>query len=106
MQPGFNAENDSIANAQQNGYVVLGRQVTFNTRFGHRRYDWVLQDPETGLASGIEIKPSEGAMDRWDAVVQQQFSADRWININGATSIGSKNGITILSTYKIQWGYR
>jgi hypothetical protein len=101
VPPGFNAVEDFANQAQANGYNVLGREVSFDTPFGLRRYDLVLQDPITEATSGIEIKSSEGAFDQWNA---QQFNADRWINLNGgATSIGSKPGITIDSTYKIQW---
>lgn len=83
---------------------VVGREVTFITPFGNRRYDLILRNPATNATSGIEIKSSASAMDRWDAAARQQFAADRWINMNGgATSIGGKGGITIESTYKLQW---
>jgi hypothetical protein len=102
--PGLSSVDDFVAQAQKNGYEVVGREVTFNTPFGQRRYDLVLRDPRTLRTSGIEIKSSAGAMDRWDAAARQQFAADRWINMNGgATSVGGKGGIAIESTYKIQW---
>ena len=69
-----------------------------------RRYDLILRNRTTGATSGTEIKSSANAMNRFDAPARQQFAADRWINTNGgATSVGSKGGITIDSTYKIQW---
>jgi hypothetical protein len=102
--PGFNAVDDFVTQAQKNGYEVVEREVSFNTPFGQRRYDAVLRDPVTGRTSGIEIKSSAGAMNRGDAAARQQFAADRWINESGgATSVGGKGGITIESTYKIQW---
>jgi hypothetical protein len=99
---GFNAVEDFANQAQANGFNVLGREVSFQTPFGIRRYDLILENPDTEVVSGMEIKSSEGAFDRWNA---QQFNADRWINLNGgATSIGAKSDITIDSTYKILWG--
>ena len=92
--------------AKANGYEVVSREVSFNTPFGQRKYDLVLRNPATGATSGVEIKSSAGAMNRWDADARQQFAADSWINMNGgATSVGGagKGGIEIQSTYKIQW---
>ena len=71
-----------------------------------RRYDVVVRDPKTGAAgSGVEIKSSEGAMNRNDESAKQQFRADRWINMQREpiVSIGKREGIPIGSTYKIQW---
>lgn len=102
--PGQSAVDHFVAQAQRNGYQVMGREVTFKTLFGPRRYDVILRDPVTGRFSGIEIKSSEAAMNRGDAAARQQFAADRWINLNGgATSVGGKGGIIIESTYTIQW---
>ena len=103
--PGSSAVDDFVAQAEQNGYTVIDREVTFETPFGLRRYDVILENPETGATGGIEIKSSMEAMDRWDAAARQQFAADRWINMleEGATSIGMKYNITITSTYKILW---
>jgi len=102
--PGFNAVDDFVAQAQANGFEVVAREVSFQTPFGLRRYDLVLRNPLTRATSGIEIKSSMGAMDRWDAAARQQFAADRWINSNGgATAVGGKGPIRIDSTYKILW---
>jgi hypothetical protein len=77
--------------------------VTFNTPFGTRRMDVILENPQTGLVGGVEIKSSLGAFNRFDQAARQQFSADRWINTYGATSVGEQSGITINNTIKILW---
>ncbi len=98
--PGSLAVDDFINNATQNGYTLLDREVSFNTPFGMRRYDAVLADP-VGVNWGFEIKSSESAFSRWEA---QQFSADRWINMNGgATAIGKQSGLQISGSAKLLW---
>lgn len=100
---GARAVDDFIAQAEANGMQVVGRETTFRTPFGARRIDVILLNPETGSIGGIEIKSSLGAFNRFDAAARQQFSADRWINTFGATSVGEQSGITINSTIKILW---
>ncbi len=107
IRPGTSAEDDFCALAEANGLEVI-REVTYRTPFGNRRYDAVLRDPKTGEASGVEIKSSESAMNReTGSDARQQFAADRWINMKGqsggVSSVGSKGGIRIKSTYKVQW---
>ena len=98
--PGSMAVNDFIQNATQNGYTLVDTEVSFNTPFGMRRYDAVLSD-SSGANWGFEIKSSESAFSRWDA---QQFSADRWINMNGgATAVGKQLGRPINGSVKILW---
>ncbi|WCJ57960.1 hypothetical protein NXS98_09485 [Fontisphaera persica] len=100
---GVRAVDDFIAQAQANGMLVRGREVTFNTPFGARRMAVILENPQKGLIGGVEIKSSVGAFNRFDRAARQQFSADRWINTYGATSVGEQSGITINNTIKILW---
>ena len=98
--PGSTAVGDFIQNATQNGWSLVDREVSFNTPFGMRRYDAVLTDPG-GVNWGFEIKSSESAFSRWEG---QQFSADRWINMNGgATAIGKQSGLQIGGSAKLLW---
>ncbi len=105
--PGSSAEDEFAALAKANGFEVK-RNVTFKTPFGNRRFEVVLRDPKTGKASGVEVKSSEGAMNRNDVGSRQQFAADRYINrqaISGkrVVAIGQHTGTEIESTYKIRW---
>jgi len=100
---GARAVDDFIANAEANGMQVVGRETTFNTPFGARRMDVILLNPQTGSIGGVEVKSSLGAFKCFDADARQQFSADRWINTFGATSVGEQSGITINNTLKILW---
>src|SRR5260370_15290617 len=96
-------ENDFVANALAKGLSVVGRRVAVNTPFGMRFIDGVLEDPNTGLNYGVEIKSSVGAFNRNDAAARQQFAADRWINQYGAVGIGQHHGLKIAGTAKILW---
>jgi hypothetical protein len=100
---GARAVDGFIAQAEANGMQVVGKEVTFDTPFGARRMDVILLNPESGEIGGVEIKSSLGAFDRFDAAARQQFSADRWINTFGGTSVGEQSGITINNTIKILW---
>ena len=98
--PGSTAVSDFVQNATQNGWSLVDREVSFNTPFGMRRYDAVLTD-SGGVNWGFEIKSSESAFSRWEG---QQFSADRWINMNGgATAIGKQSGLQINGSAKLLW---
>jgi hypothetical protein len=98
--PGSSAVDNFIQNATQNGYSLVDKEVSFNTPFGMRRYDAVLTD-SSGVNWGFEIKSSESAFSRWEG---QQFSADRWINMNGgATAIGKQSGLQIGGSAKLLW---
>jgi RHS repeat-associated protein len=100
VSPGSMAVSDFIQNATQNGWTLVDTEVSFNTPFGTRRYDAVLSDP-SGINWGFEIKSSRGAFTRWDS---QQFSADRWINMNnGAMGIGKQLGLQINGAVKVLW---
>jgi len=103
--PGTNAVDDFIAHAQKDGgFDVLGREIEFVTPFGRRRYDVVLRNRSTGVASGVEIKSSAGAFNRFDKAARQQFAADRWINMQGgAEAVGRFKGLEIESTIKMLW---
>jgi hypothetical protein len=39
--PGASSVDDFAAQAQKNGFDVLGREISVNTPFGQRRYDLV-----------------------------------------------------------------
>jgi RHS repeat-associated protein len=84
---GVDPVDDFIANAEANGYEVVGREVSFKTPFGTRRADVLLRDPKTGKISGVEIKSTPDAFNRFNA---QQNAADRYINRYGANAVGDK----------------
>jgi YD repeat-containing protein len=101
------AVDDFVAQAEANGYRVVGTEVTVKTPFGERRVDVVIQDT-AGTNHGVEIKTSAGAFDRNDADARQQFAADRWINTqgDGVRGIGQNSGLLISTTSKILWRLR
>jgi len=100
VPPGSPAVNDFIQQATQNGWTLVDTEVSFNTPFGLRRYDAVLTDLN-GVNWGFEIKSSDTAFSRWNS---QQFSADRWINMNGgATAVGKQFQTEINGATKILW---
>lgn len=89
------AEDSFVLNAQANGLRVAARKANVNTPFGRRELDVVLEDPNTGLNYGVEVKSSLAAFRRFDAAARQQFSADRWINQYGAVGIGQHEGLNL-----------
>jgi pantothenate kinase type III len=97
------AVGDFITNAEQNGLRALGREVSVNTPFGRRVYDVVLQN-EAGVITGVEIKSSAAAFARFDAAARQQFAADRWVNLYGASTIGKNSWMGVIdNTIKLLW---
>jgi hypothetical protein len=44
IAPGLSAVDDLVIQAERNGFDVLGRELTFNTPFGPRRYDVVIRN--------------------------------------------------------------
>jgi hypothetical protein len=102
--PGASAVDDFAAQAQRNGFDVVGREVTVDTPFGQRRYDLALRNQQTGAVTGVEIKSSEAAFTRFDAPARQQFAADRWLNARGgAEAVGKLKGTQIDDAIKILW---
>lgn len=101
---GIDPVDDFVAQAQANGYEVVGREVTFKTPFGDRRADVLLRDPRTGKISGVEVKSTLEEFNKFNA---QQNAADRYINRFGARAAGEKAkdiGVTSLdSMTKILW---
>jgi hypothetical protein len=105
VPPGINAVTSFENFITQGGeFRIVGREVSFRTPFGLRRYDLVIQNVRTSQTAGIEIKSSEAAMARTGTEANQQFAADRWITSfqRGATSTGQYD-IRIDTVYKIQW---
>jgi len=102
---GLSVEDDFIANAQANGFTVVGQHVRVKTPFSPywREIDVVLRGPNSDLNFGVEVKSSIGAINRNDAAACQQFAADRWINQYGAEAIGKDKGLVISGTSKILW---
>jgi hypothetical protein len=102
--PGASAVDDFVAQATDNGFDVVGREITVNTPFGARRYDVVLRNRQTLEVTGIEIKGSEAAFSRFDAPARQQFAADRWLNMQGGLeAVGGHQGLMIDNALKILW---
>ncbi len=100
ISPGSAAVDDFVQSALNNGWSLVDKEVSFGTPFGLRRYDAVLSD-SSSLNWGFEIKSSEGAFSRSDS---QQFSGDRWINMNGgANAVGKQSGVTINGAAKVLW---
>ncbi len=102
--PGISAVDDFERQALDNGFEIVGREISVNTPFGLRRYDVVLKDPETKLIHGIEIKSSQAAFDKFDRAARQQFAADRWLNSRkGAEAVGEGAGLWIENATKVLW---
>ncbi len=101
--PGSSAVDDFASTAQKNGYAVLGREVSVRTPFGRRRYDLVVRNGN-GPITGVEIKSSQHAFQRFDAAARQQFAADRWLRMNGGlNAMGNNKGLFIEDCIKISW---
>ena len=100
---GLNPVDDFIAQAEKNGFKVVGREVQVNTPFGARRYDVLLRNRSTLKSTAIEIKSSESAFERFDEAARQQFAADRYVNRYGADAVGRFKGTRIEETAKILW---
>jgi len=81
--PGATAVDDFAAQAQRNGFDVLGREVSVMTPFGRRKYDLVIQDRTTGAVTGVEIKSSLSSFKRFDEPARHQFAADRYLRTSG-----------------------
>ena len=103
LPPGKAAVDDFIANAENQGFEVVGREVTVGTPFGQRRYDLVLRDPATRQTHAVEIKSSQRAFERFDAASRRQFAADRWVVQQGAVGVGAHRGLEIQSVVKVLW---
>lgn len=102
--PGANAVDDFVAQARKNGFDVVGKEISVKTPFGQRRYDVVLRNRQTGTATGVEIKSSRAAFNRFDEAARQQFAADRWLtNEGGLEAIGKAKGVFIEDVVKTLW---
>jgi RHS repeat-associated protein len=102
--PGTAAVDDFVAQAQKNGFDVVGRNISVNTPFGRRTYDAVIRNPQTGMVSGVEIKSSRSAFERFDPPARQQFAGDRWLrNEGGLDATGKAEGLFIDDAVKILW---
>jgi hypothetical protein len=67
----------------------------------------VVRNQATGAVTGVEIKASRSALDRFDAAARQQFAADRWLRQNGGLdAVGKGNGFFIEDCIKILWEVR
>ncbi len=101
---GLDPVDDFIAQAEANGFEVVGREVTFKTPFGTRRADVLLRDA-TGKVHGVEIKST---IREFEKLRPQQTAADKYINRWGASAVGEKAkdlGVSrIESMTKILWG--
>ena len=100
--PGSSAVDDFLQLARNDGFEVVGTELSFRTPFGLRRYDAVLRSPG-GQLGGVELKSSLSAFNRFDSPARQQFSADRWINDFGAQGVGQAEDIFLDNTIKILW---
>lgn len=83
---------------------VLGREVSVNTPFGQRKYDLVVRNRVTGAVTGVEVKSSQKAFERFDEPARQQFAADRWLNREGGLeAVGKNKGMFIDNSIKSLW---
>jgi hypothetical protein len=101
--PGSTAVDDFAAKAVQNGFDVVGREVSVKTPFGQRRYDIVLRNRETGAVHAVEVKSTLNAFEKFDDEARQQFAADRWVNRWGADALGQYEGVRIEGSSKVLW---
>lgn len=102
--PGSTAVDDFAAQAQRNGFDVVGRQISVNTPFGRRVYDLVIRNRATGAVTGVEIKSSQSSFRRFDKHARQQFAADRWLRSQGGLdAVGKAKGLFIPNAIKILW---
>lgn len=101
---GVDPVEDFIAQAEENGFEVVGREISFKTPFETRRVDVVLRNRATGQVGGFEIKSSRAEFNKRK---KEQFAADRFINRQGATAVGKnaeRAGVErIDSVMKILW---
>jgi RHS repeat-associated protein len=102
---GIDPVDDFIAQAEANGFEVIGREVTFHTPFGQRHVDVLLRNlSNPSQIGGVELKSSLEAFERLEP---QQFAADRYINMFGARATGEKAAelgvVRLDSTVKILW---
>jgi RHS repeat-associated protein len=95
---GPRVQSDFAAHLRKNGMKVVGEKVHVQTPFGRREIDIVIE--HNGKYYGLEIKSGRGRG-------VEQFSKDRWINLEGAEFVGERaeqlglKGKAIEGTYTV-----
>ena len=85
---------------------MAGHNVYVRTPWGPRIYDLVVRGRAQGVLTGIEVKSSRAAFDKF---IRDQFCKDWWVNRYGGEIFGEEagrrliKGASLRDALKILW---